>query len=172
MMAPRPAVAGSSPPHAKELHALLRAMEPIRAFEEQVRRLFAAGLIPGLVHLCAGQEAVVVGVCSQLRASDMIASNHCGHGHCLAKGADPKRLMAEIMGRRHGYGLGRGRLRPPSPKKLSISWMRQSSAVGEPKFRFLSLDRWSRSPCRIGDVWPSQSSNWCTKTEGCSGRMD
>ena len=83
-------------------------MQLIRAFEEQVRSLFFGGMIPGLVHLCAGQEAVAVGVCSQLRTSDMIASNHRGHGHCLAKGADVRRLMAEIMGRRPGYGLGRG----------------------------------------------------------------
>jgi pyruvate dehydrogenase E1 component alpha subunit len=98
----------SSVPDTEELHALLRRMVLIRVFEEQVRRLFSGGLIPGLVHLCAGQEAVAVGVCSLLRRSDMIASNHRGHGHCLAKGADPKRLMAEIMGRLDGYGLGRG----------------------------------------------------------------
>lgn len=95
-------------PAPEECVLLLRQMQLIRAFEEQVRRLFAAGMIPGLVHLCAGQEAVAVGVCSVLRVSDKIASNHRGHGHCLAKGADPKRLMAEIMGRRNGYGLGRG----------------------------------------------------------------
>jgi TPP-dependent pyruvate/acetoin dehydrogenase alpha subunit len=73
-----------------------------------VRNLSAAGVIPGLVHLCAGQEAVAVGVCSLMRSDDMIASNHRGHGHCLAKGADVGRVMAEILGRRTGYGLGRG----------------------------------------------------------------
>lgn len=93
---------------AEEGLRLLRAMQMIRAFEEQVRNLSAAGVIPGLVHLCAGQEAVAVGVCSLLRADDMIASNHRGHGHCLAKGGDVGRLLAEIMGRRTGYGLGRG----------------------------------------------------------------
>jgi len=93
---------------AEEGLRLLRAMQLIRAFEEQVRNLSAAGVIPGLVHLCAGQEAVAVGVCSLLRADDMIASNHRGHGHCLAKGGDVGRLLAEIMGRRTGYGLGRG----------------------------------------------------------------
>ena len=87
---------------------LLRTMQLIRSFEEKVRNLSAAGAIPGLVHLCAGQEAVAVGVCSLLRADDLIASNHRGHGHCLAKGADAGRVMAEIMGRRAGYGLGRG----------------------------------------------------------------
>ena len=79
----------------------------IRAFEEQIRSLFASGMVPGLVHLCSGQEAVAVGVCSLLRAEDAIASNHRGHGHCLAKGADVNRLLAEVMGRNTGYALGR-----------------------------------------------------------------
>jgi TPP-dependent pyruvate/acetoin dehydrogenase alpha subunit len=83
-------------------------MQLIRAFEEHVRNLFSGGVVPGLVHLCTGQEAVAVGVCAQMRATDMIASNHRGHGHCLAKGANVVRLMAEIMGRRTGYGWGRG----------------------------------------------------------------
>ncbi len=94
-------------PSAEEALRLLRRMQLIRAFEEQVRSLYSGGAIPGLVHLCAGQEAVAVGVCSLLGADDMIASNHRGHGHCLAKGADVARLMAEVMGRRTGYGLGR-----------------------------------------------------------------
>jgi acetoin:2,6-dichlorophenolindophenol oxidoreductase subunit alpha len=80
----------------------------IRAFEEQVRSLSAAGVMPGLVHLCSGQEAVAVGVCSVLRTNDLIASNHRGHGHCLAKGAQLDLMMAELMGRRTGYCLGRG----------------------------------------------------------------
>src|SRR3974390_3465533 len=83
-------------------------MQLIRTFEDHVRNLSSGGAIPGLVHLCAGQEAVAVGICSLLNATDKIASNHRGHGHCLAKGANAGRLMAEIMGRRSGYGLGRG----------------------------------------------------------------
>lgn len=86
---------------------LLRQMKLIREFEEQVRSLGASGQIPGLIHLCAGQEAVAVGVCSALRVSDWIASNHRGHGHCIAKGGRIDLLMAEVMGRRPGYGLGR-----------------------------------------------------------------
>ena len=96
------------PVSTEDAMRLLRAMQLIRSFEEQVRNLSAAGVIPGLVHLCAGQEAVAVGVCSLMRSDDMIASNHRGHGHCLAKGGDVARVMAEIMGRRTGYGLGRG----------------------------------------------------------------
>ncbi len=95
-------------PDSTEAVALLRSMMLIRSFEERVRRLFAAGLLPGLVHLCSGQEAVAVGVCSALRQSDVIASNHRGHGHCIAKGARIDRLLAELMGRVDGYGLGRG----------------------------------------------------------------
>lgn len=94
-------------PQAEEALLLLRQMYLIRAFEEQIRSLSAAGLVPGLVHLCSGQEAVAVGVCSLLRTEDVIASNHRGHGHCLAKGADVGMLMAEILGRRTGYCLGR-----------------------------------------------------------------
>jgi acetoin:2,6-dichlorophenolindophenol oxidoreductase subunit alpha len=95
-------------PPTDEALRLLRIMQLIRTFEETVRNLYSGGAIPGLVHLCAGQEAVAVGVCSLLNQDDMIASNHRGHGHCLAKGADTSRMMAEIMGRRTGYGLGRG----------------------------------------------------------------
>src|SRR5262245_35597607 len=85
-----------------------REMAVIRAFEERVRQLSRAGLVPGLVHLYSGQEAVAVGVSSALRAVDCIASHHRGHGHCLARGADPLRLMAEILGKQGGYGMGRG----------------------------------------------------------------
>lgn len=87
---------------------MYRSMLLIRTFEERVRTLAAGGLIPGLVHLSAGQEAVAVGVCSALATDDYLASTHRGHGHCLAKGADPKRLFAEILGRVDGYSRGRG----------------------------------------------------------------
>jgi pyruvate dehydrogenase E1 component alpha subunit len=89
------------------LLAIYRSMLLIRQFEEQVRRLAAAGAVPGLVHLCAGQEATAVGICAALATDDVIASSHRGHGHCLAKGADPARLMAEILGRQAGYCRGR-----------------------------------------------------------------
>jgi pyruvate dehydrogenase E1 component alpha subunit len=87
---------------------LYRQMATIRAFEERVRSLSAAGVVPGLTHLYSGQEAVAVGVSAALRPDDAIASHHRGHGHCLARGADPLRLMAEILGRTPGYGGGRG----------------------------------------------------------------
>jgi pyruvate dehydrogenase E1 component alpha subunit len=88
--------------------ALYRELARIRAFEERVRILAAAGQVPGLTHLSSGQEAVAVGVAAALAKDDVIASHHRGHGHCLARGADPMRLMAEILGRAPGYGGGRG----------------------------------------------------------------
>jgi pyruvate dehydrogenase E1 component alpha subunit len=88
--------------------ALYRQMATIRAFEERVRALAAAGQVSGLTHLYSGQEAVAVGVSAALQQGDVIASHHRGHGHCLARGADPLRLMAEILGRAPGYGMGRG----------------------------------------------------------------
>ncbi|WP_404863524.1 thiamine pyrophosphate-dependent dehydrogenase E1 component subunit alpha [Georhizobium sp. MAB10] len=84
-----------------------RMMLLIRYFEEQVRSLSQGGLVPGLVHLCAGQEATNAGTCMHLRKDDYIASHHRGHGHCLAKGARPHLLMAEILGRQTGYCGGR-----------------------------------------------------------------
>jgi TPP-dependent pyruvate/acetoin dehydrogenase alpha subunit len=87
--------------------SLYRTMLLIRRFEEQVRSLYLAGQVPGLVHLCSGQEATAVGVCAALDRDDYIASSHRGHGHCLAKGADPGRLLAEILGRSDGYCGGR-----------------------------------------------------------------
>jgi TPP-dependent pyruvate/acetoin dehydrogenase alpha subunit len=87
--------------------AMYRMMLLIRRFEEQVFALAQGGLTAGLVHLAAGQEATNVGACLQLRADDFIASHHRGHGHCLAKGADPGALMAEILGRKTGLCGGR-----------------------------------------------------------------
>jgi TPP-dependent pyruvate/acetoin dehydrogenase alpha subunit len=104
--APAASVEPALPPAEKAV-ALLRTMQLIRSFEEQVRRLFSGGQIPGLVHLCAGQEAVAVGVCGELLPTDHIASNHRGHGHCLAKGMSVDRLMAEVMGRQTGSCGGR-----------------------------------------------------------------
>ncbi len=89
------------------LLAMHRQMLVIRHFEEAVRSLASGGAVPGLVHLCAGQEATNVGVCAALEPSDVIASHHRGHGHCLARGARPDLLMAEILGKVTGYGLGR-----------------------------------------------------------------
>ena len=91
-----------------KLLELYRGMVTIRAFEEEVSKMHNAGLAPGLVHLYSGQEAVAVGTCTALNSDDYIASHHRGHGHCIAKGSELDRLFAEIIGRRSGYGMGRG----------------------------------------------------------------
>ena len=95
-------------PERDEAVAIYRRMLVIRKFEERAAQCFAAGEIPGFIHLCIGQEASAVGVCAPLRPEDLVASNHRGHGHCLAKGADPGLLMAELFGRLTGYCRGKG----------------------------------------------------------------
>ncbi|MBI5620481.1 thiamine pyrophosphate-dependent dehydrogenase E1 component subunit alpha [Candidatus Saganbacteria bacterium] len=80
----------------------------IRHFEEKVDWLFARGKIMGTSHLCVGQEAIAVGACAALRTEDYITSNHRGHGHFIAKGGDPKKIMAEIFGKATGYCKGKG----------------------------------------------------------------
>ncbi len=85
-----------------------RAMLCIRRFERRVEQLVSEQKMAGTVHLCMGQEAVAVGVCGQLRKSDLAVSTHRGHGHLLAKGGDCGRLMAELAGRLAGYCRGKG----------------------------------------------------------------
>jgi TPP-dependent pyruvate/acetoin dehydrogenase alpha subunit len=83
-------------------------MQAIRLFEEQVNELYTRALMPGLAHLYVGEEAVAVGVCEALRNEDYITSTHRGHGHCLAKGASPDRMFAELLGKEAGYCRGKG----------------------------------------------------------------
>lgn len=92
----------------EKLIEMYEKMLEIRLFEEKVFELYAQNLVPGTIHLYTGQEAVAVGVCSALRKDDYITSTHRGHGHCIAKGAKLKRVMAEILGRRTGYCKGKG----------------------------------------------------------------
>jgi len=87
---------------------MYRQMVRIRLFEEQVNELYTRALMPGLAHLYIGEEAVAVGVCSALRNDDYITSTHRGHGHCLAKGASPDRMFAELLGKEAGYCRGKG----------------------------------------------------------------
>jgi len=83
-------------------------MNLIRRFEEALDGLFGSGAISGTSHLCIGQEACAVGATAALRPDDLVTSNHRGHGHFLAKGADPARVMAELFGKAAGYSGGRG----------------------------------------------------------------
>jgi len=80
----------------------------VRRFDERVIELFLKGIVKGTAHSCVGQEAIAVGACAALRPDDMVVSHHRGHGHCIAKGAEMPRMMAELLGRATGYcgGLG------------------------------------------------------------------
>lgn len=91
-----------------ELKQLLRTMMIIRKFETRTTDLFLSGLVKGTAHSSAGQEAIAAGACYPLLQSDFIATHHRGHGHCIAKGADVSRMMAELLGRADGIcgGLG------------------------------------------------------------------
>ena len=91
-----------------KLLEMYRQMLTIRFFEEKVFELYGQNLVPGTIHLYAGEEAVAVGVCANLRRDDYITSTHRGHGHCIAKGAKLDKTMAEILGRKTGYCKGKG----------------------------------------------------------------
>ena len=91
----------------KLLH-MYRQMVAIRLFEERVNELYTRAVMPGLAHLYIGEEAVAVGICEALRSDDYITSTHRGHGHCLAKGAAPHLMFAELLGKEAGYCKGKG----------------------------------------------------------------
>ena len=91
-----------------KLEEMLRTILTIRNFETRAEQLFAEGHIPGFVHLYIGEEAVATGVCANLRPSDYITSTHRGHGHCIGKGGDLGKMMAELYGKRGGYCKGKG----------------------------------------------------------------
>jgi pyruvate dehydrogenase E1 component alpha subunit len=87
---------------------MYRRMVLIRRFEDTIYDAYSRGIMPGLAHLYTGQEAVAVGICMALTKDDTITSTHRGHGHLLAKGGDPKRMMAELFGKATGYNKGKG----------------------------------------------------------------
>ncbi len=101
------AIQPSSGVTEKWLH-MYRRMQMIRLFEEQVNELYTRALMPGLAHLYVGEEAVAVGICEALCKDDYITSTHRGHGHCVAKGAAPDRMFAELLGKEAGYCRGKG----------------------------------------------------------------
>jgi len=92
----------------QDAHWIYQTMNEIRAFEDEVHRIFGTGKIPGFVHLYAGEEAIASGVMAHLNDDDYITSTHRGHGHAIAKGCDMNRMMAEIMGKKDGLGRGKG----------------------------------------------------------------
>ena len=83
-------------------------MQTIRLFENQVKAEFGKGKIPGFVHLYAGEEAIAVGICSNLTDADYMTSTHRGHGHCIAKGVGIRGMMAELFGKATGICKGKG----------------------------------------------------------------
>ncbi len=87
---------------------MYQKMVEIRKFDLKVDELFKKNMIWGTCHLYVGEEATAVGVCAALKSDDYITSTHRGHGHCIAKGADIKRMMAELLGKETGYCKGRG----------------------------------------------------------------
>ena len=93
---------------AETARRLLQDMVLIRRFEEKAAEAYALGKIGGFLHLSIGEEAVAAGVTSVLRPDDYAISTYREHGHCLAKGSDPRRIMAELFGRRDGLSKGKG----------------------------------------------------------------
>jgi pyruvate dehydrogenase E1 component alpha subunit len=91
-----------------KLLRMYRQMLAIRLFEERVNDLYTRALMPGLAHLYIGEEAIAVGICETLRSDDYVTSTHRGHGHCLAKGATPSLMFAELLGKEAGYCKGKG----------------------------------------------------------------
>jgi TPP-dependent pyruvate/acetoin dehydrogenase alpha subunit len=91
-----------------KLLRMYRQMAAIREFEERANDLYLRALMPGLTHLYQGEEAIAVGICEALRPDDYVTSTHRGHGHCLAKGAKPDLMFAELLGKEAGYCKGKG----------------------------------------------------------------
>ena len=95
----------------KDIDKLLRLysqMVRIRKFEDNANQLYLGAKMPGLTHMYSGQEGVAVGICEALKNTDYITSTHRGHGHCVAKGADYKKMFCELLGKEEGYCRGKG----------------------------------------------------------------
>ncbi len=87
---------------------MYRQMVRIRTFEDKANQLYLSAKIPGLTHMYSGEEAVAVGICEALKVTDKITSTHRGHGHCVAKGAEFKKMFCELLGKEEGYCRGKG----------------------------------------------------------------
>ena len=119
-----------------------RMLRLIRGFEELALTLVKSGVITGGIHPYIGQEAVAVGVCAALGPHDRITSTHRGHGHVLAKGADPRRLLAELAGRVDGLNQGRGGSMHAAD--LSLGILGANGIVG------------AGAPIAVGAAWAAQ----------------
>lgn len=116
----------------EKLEFMYDRMMKIRLFEDRVKVLFAAGELPGFVHLYLGQEAVAAGSCAPLNNDDYITSTHRGHGHILAKGGEMKYMMAELYGKATGYNKGKGGSMHIAWPKLGILGANGILAAGIP----------------------------------------
>lgn len=105
---PSGADGASPPPSPEELSRYYREMLLIRRFEEKAGQLYGMGLIGGFCHLYIGQEAVVVGIEAAARPEDSVVTSYRDHGHMIARGMDPKGVMAELTGRSGGFSRGKG----------------------------------------------------------------
>ena len=92
----------------EKLCEMYTKMLQIRKFDEKIAYFFTLGKVHGTTHLYIGEEATAVGVCSALKDTDYMTSTHRGHGHCIAKGIDLNRMMAEMLGKYNGYCRGKG----------------------------------------------------------------
>src|ERR1700731_3492888 len=123
---PKPNPGAGSELSTEQLLHMYKQMVSIRLFEEQVNDLYTRALMPGLAHLYIGEEAVAVGICEALNRDDYITSTHRGHGHCLAKGAAPDRMFAELLGKEAGYCAARV-ARCTLPIRKAATWERMRS---------------------------------------------
>ena len=92
----------------KDYIKMYKVMLTIRRFEERASQLYGKGLIGGFCHLYIGQEAVVVGILMTINEKDTVVTTYRDHGHMIARGLDPKKIMAELTGRLDGYSKGKG----------------------------------------------------------------
>lgn len=115
----------------------LATMWRIRLFEEAVEDLYGRGMMHGTMHLSIGMEAVPTGTCLNLEEGDQITSTHRGHGHCIARGADLGRMMAELLAKDNGYCRGRGgsMTSPTSPPATSVPTASSPAASPSPPGR-------------------------------------
>ena len=99
---------GGTGHNAEDYLRMYFRMVSIRVFEDHANRLYLSARMPGLTHMYSGEEAVAVGICEALKPTDRITSTHRGHGHCLAKGAEFKKMFCELLGKAEGYCRGKG----------------------------------------------------------------
>ena len=121
----------------------------IRRFEEAVERLFVEGRIGGTAHVCIGQEAIPVGVCAALGPQDAVVSTHRGHGHFIARGGEPRRILAELFGGVSGYAHGRGGSQMMTDMSLGYYGSNGITGGGIPFAVGLALDAKMRGTGRV-----------------------